>query len=61
MDCQSHIVDVDKHAARTKEPQPDGCGRGIGMTSLSIISVSYKSLYGILTIAALAHDPTGFG
>jgi hypothetical protein len=36
-------------------------GRSIGMTSQSIRNMLYMSLYGISTIAALAHDPTAFG
>ena len=56
MACQSHIVDVDKQGATAR----CGCGKSIGITSLSISNKSYMSIYDIPTITALAHDPTKF-
>ena len=60
MACQSHIVDVDKQTPPARWVRL-GCGKSIGMTSLSIRNKSYMSLYDIPTMAALAHDPTAFG
>ena len=55
----AYVVDIDKQGA-TATGVGARCQR-IGMTFLSIIIVSYMSLYGIPTLTALAQDPTTFG